>query len=102
MRSPLSSPPLEIYSMPKKMKTIAESFAAIRGRAIGLVPFLPAGYPDLEMTAKTLVAIDSVGPAAIEIGFPFSDPIADGPTIQQAFTAALQYGIKVSEIFAMV
>ena len=74
----------------------------MRGSAIGLVPFLPAGYPDLETTAKTIVAIDAVGPAAIEIGFPFSDPIADGPTIQHAFTAALQHGIKVSEIFAMI
>jgi len=88
--------------MKKNSKTIAESFAAHRGRGIGLVPFLPAGYPDLETTAKTLLAIDAAGPAAIEIGFPFSDPIADGPTIQHAFTAALASGIKVSEIFETV
>jgi tryptophan synthase alpha chain len=88
--------------MQKNRKTIAESFAALKGRGIGLVPFLPAGYPDLETTANTLVAIDAAGPAAIEIGFPFSDPIADGTTIQAAFTAALSHGIKVAEVFSMI
>lgn len=75
--------------MAKTPRTIAQSFAELRGRHIGLVPFLPAGYPDLDTTAATLIAVDAAGAAAIEIGFPFSDPIADGPTIQQSFTAAL-------------
>jgi len=83
-------------------RTISQSFAALRGHGIGLVPFIPAGFPDLETTGKTLIAIDALNPAAIEIGFPFSDPIADGPTIQQAFTEALAKGIRVSEIFAMI
>jgi tryptophan synthase alpha chain len=86
--------------MPKTPATIAHSFADLRGR-IGLVPFLPAGYPNIETTAAALKALDAIGPAAIEIGFPFSDPIADGPVIQQAFTAALARKIKVADVFAM-
>jgi tryptophan synthase alpha chain len=85
--------------MPKTPATIAQSFADLRGR-IGLVPFLPAGFPNLETTSATLMALDAIKPAAIEIGFPFSDPIADGPVIQQAFTAALAHKIKVADIFA--
>ena len=86
--------------MAKFHRTIAQSFAA--GRGIGLVPFLPAGYPNLDVTAKTLRAVDAAGAAAIEIGFPFSDPIADGPTIQHSFTAALAHKVKVADIFGMI
>ncbi|MGA3067740.1 MAG: tryptophan synthase subunit alpha [Tepidisphaeraceae bacterium] len=82
-------------------RTLADSFAAIRDRGIGLIPFVPAGYPDLATTAAVLEAIDGPRVAAIELGFPFSDPIADGPVIQQAFTAALTKKIKVSEILQM-
>lgn len=88
--------------MANSPRTIAQSFANPRGRGIGLVPFLPAGYPDLETTAALLTAVDLAGAAAIEIGFPFSDPIADGPTIQQSFTAALAHNLKVADIFAMI
>jgi tryptophan synthase alpha chain len=85
-----------------KPRSIAQSFADLRGRGPGLVPFLPAGFPDLDTTAAALVAVDAAGPAAIEIGFPFSDPIADGPIIQQAFTAALSRKLKVRDIFRVV
>jgi tryptophan synthase alpha chain len=88
--------------MPEKPRSIAQSFADLRSRGIGLVPFLPAGFPDLETTAASIKAIDAIKPAAIEIGFPFSDPIADGPIIQQAFTAALARKITVSDIFKTI
>jgi tryptophan synthase alpha chain len=88
--------------MPTKPRSIAQSFADLRGRGIGLIPFLPAGFPDLDTTTSCLAAVDAVGPAAIEIGFPFSDPIADGPIIQQAFTAALDRKLKVRDIFQTI
>jgi tryptophan synthase alpha chain len=88
--------------MAKTPRTVAQSFAELSGRRIGLVPFLPAGYPDLDTTAATLSAVDAAGAAAIEIGFPFSDPIADGPTIQHSFTAALARKVKVADILTMV
>lgn len=73
-----------------------------RQKRIGLLPFIPAGYPDMATTAATLAALDNAGATAIEIGFPFSDPIADGPIIQEAFTAALAKGVKVADIFGCV
>jgi tryptophan synthase alpha chain len=69
---------------------------------IALMPFIPAGYPDLAATAACIVALEKAGATLLEIGFPFSDPIADGPTIQEAFTEALKNKLKVVDIFAMV
>lgn len=66
------------------------------------MPFVPAGYPDLATTEALLPAIESAGASIIEIGIPFSDPIADGPVIQEAFTAALTSKLKLSDVFASV
>jgi len=81
----------------------ASPFANIRGSSIALLPFLPAGYPTMEATLASIRAIDQVAAThrigAIEIGFPFSDPIADGPRIQEAFNVALNAGITAQKIF---
>jgi len=83
--------------------TIAQTFETLRQRKqIGFMPFVPAGYPDLLTTAAVLPALEEAGANVIEIGIPFSDPIADGPTIQEAFTAALAKKLHVSEIFATI
>lgn len=66
------------------------------------MPFLAAGYPDLETTKAALPALERAGASLIEVGFPFSDPIADGPTVQEAFTAALSRKLKVADVFAAV
>lgn len=66
------------------------------------MPYLTAGDPDLESTAAMLKAIDAAGATTLEIGFPFSDPIADGPTIQASMTYALDHGLKMSGIFETV
>ena len=66
------------------------------------MPFLPAGFPDLETTVESLPALESGGASVVEIGFPFSDPIADGPVIQEAFTAALARRIRVADVFSAV
>src|SRR5205823_4286931 len=47
-------------------------------------------------------ALEAGGASLIEVGFPFSDPIADGPTIQEAFTAALERKLKIADVFAAV
>ncbi len=76
---------------------------AVSRRGVAVLPFLPAGYPTMAATVATIAALgtlDSVG--AIEIGFPFSDPIADGPVIQEAFNVALTSGLKVHDIFDAV
>ncbi len=82
---------------------IRQTFARLKqaGR-IAMMPFIPAGYPDLATTAATITALASAGADLIEIGFPFSDPIADGPTIQEAFTEALASKLRVDEIFETI
>ncbi len=90
-------------SVQRKRLTIHETFEALRARRrIALLPFVPAGYPDLQTTAAALPALEEGGASLIEVGIPFSDPIADGPTIQEAFTAALSKHLKVDEVFAAV
>jgi tryptophan synthase alpha chain len=85
------------------MGNIDSTFAALREkRQLALMPFIPAGYPDLATTTALLPALEKAGANLIEIGIPFSDPIADGPTIQAAFTAALAKGITIAEIFRAV
>jgi tryptophan synthase alpha chain len=89
--------------MPLDRKSISASFQSLRSAGkIGLLPFISAGYPDLATTAAALPAIEAGGATAIEIGFPFSDPIADGPTTQESYTAALAKGVRIADIFAMV
>jgi tryptophan synthase alpha chain len=84
-------------------RSIRQTFDVVRERGhIGLIPFIPAGYPDLPTTAAALLAAERGGASVIEVGIPFSDPIADGPTIQEAFTYSLAKKLKVDEVFATV
>lgn len=78
--------------------------AGIRAHArpTALVPFLTAGYPSLDVTRELLAEMDRSGAAAIELGVPFSDPIADGPDIQRASEWALRRHVGVAEIFDLV
>src|SRR3954453_917718 len=85
------------------MGNIDSTFAALREkRHLALMPFIPAGFPDLATTAALLPALEKGGANLIEIGIPFSDPIADGPTIQAAFTAALAKGLTLADVFKTV
>jgi len=82
---------------------IAQTFAQLRDRKqIALMPFIAAGFPDLQTTSAVLPALERAGTNLIEVGFPFSDPIADGPVIQEAFTDALKNHLHVSQIFQAV
>ena len=79
---------------------LVAAFADLRaaGRKT-LVPFLTAGYPDLDTTRALLEDFEARGVRVCELGVPFSDPIADGPTIQASYTAALESGITSERIF---
>jgi len=85
------------------MNRIDETFARLReeGRA-AFIPFITAGDPDLETTAALVRELDRRGASLIELGVPYSDPIADGATIQASYTRALEGGIAVEQILAMV
>lgn len=67
-----------------------------------MVPFIPAGFGGYETTAATLRAVAEAGASVIEVGIPFSDPIADGPVIQSAYQAALDGGTTVEGIFQCI
>jgi len=66
-----------------------------------LMPFVTAGYPDVDFTAALLQEFSDRGCSMCEVGVPYSDPIADGPVIQASYTRALEQGITVADIFAM-
>lgn len=85
------------------MSRIAEKFAALKksGRA-GLVTYLTAGDPDLVTTEKLIHCLEPAGADILELGVPFSDPMADGPTIQAASDRALQNPFSLDAIFSLV
>ncbi|MHA1573521.1 MAG: tryptophan synthase subunit alpha [Alphaproteobacteria bacterium] len=85
------------------MNRIEKHFAqtAQMGRK-SLVMFLTAGFPDLQTTERLIPAIEQGGCDVLELGVPFSDPIADGPTIQAASTAALKAGTTLQKILSLV
>jgi tryptophan synthase alpha chain len=71
------------------------------GRKV-FMPFITAGDPDLAATERVVPALARAGAGLIEIGFPFSDPIADGPVIQASYTRALAAGVTLDALFASV
>lgn len=85
------------------MTTVSECFQSLRqdGKC-ALIPFLTAGDPDLETTVKALPLLDRAGADLIELGVPYSDPLADGPVIQAAATRALKRGIKLGNVLEVV
>jgi tryptophan synthase alpha chain len=85
------------------MSRIERRFAALRteGRA-GLVTYLTAGDPDLETSARLFGGLAAAGADLIEIGMPFSDPMADGPVIQDAGQRALRQGMTLRRTLALV
>ena len=66
------------------------------------IPFITAGDPDLESTEQFIYALERAGSTVIEIGIPFSDPVADGPVIQRANLRAMKNGVDLKKIFEMV
>jgi len=82
---------------------LKETFSRLRGRkSAGLVTYITAGDPDLARTAGVLRALDRGGADVIEVGVPFSDPLADGPVIQRATERALAAGATLSGVLDLV
>jgi tryptophan synthase alpha chain len=85
------------------MGRISERFAALRARGErALVPFVTAGDPDLGVTEAVLPALAAAGADLIELGVPFSDPVAEGPTIQRSSERALAAGASLRRILVLV
>jgi len=85
------------------MNRIDATFAklAAAGRT-ALIPYVTAGDPSLELTSTILDALVEAGADVIEIGVPFSDPMADGPVIQRASERALARGVSLTNVLALV
>lgn len=85
------------------MSRIAEAFSRLKKEERrGFIPFITAGDPDLRTTRELLVELARVGATVIELGVPFSDPMADGPVIQRASERALRHGFGIGEILETV
>ncbi|AUB34944.1 trpA, tryptophan synthase alpha chain [Nostoc flagelliforme CCNUN1] len=85
------------------MTSISASFQTLRDRQqCALIPFITAGDPNLETTAEAIRILDRNGADFIELGVPYSDPLADGPVIQAAATRALQNGTKLEQVLEML
>ncbi len=78
-------------------------FAALKaeGRA-AFVAYIMGGDPDLETSFEVLKGLPAAGADLIELGFPFSDPMAEGPTIQRAAERSLKAGTKIKDVFELV
>src|SRR5882762_6211385 len=85
------------------MNPIDQLFTRLKAeRRKAFIPFITAGDPDLDATAKLLREAARHGADLIEIGFPYSDPIADGSVIQASYTRALDKGVRIDDKFACV
>src|ERR1051325_7436465 len=76
--------------------------AFIKQNKKGLIPFITAGDPDLATTKELLIILAQSGATLIELGVPFSDPMADGPVIQRASERALKHNLDLQQIFDVV
>lgn len=85
------------------MNRIDKKFQELRQQnRRAFMPYLCAGDPTPELTSKLLLTLEAAGADMIELGVPFSDPIADGPTVQRASERALKHGISLQDIIGLV
>jgi tryptophan synthase alpha chain len=85
------------------MGRISKTFDSLQRKGEkALIPFITAGYPDLATTEKLIFEIEKNGADLLELGVPFSDPMADGPVIQYSSEQALQRGINLTMILKLV
>ncbi len=85
------------------MNRIDQKFERLRSRGQqAFIPYLTAGDPDLDSTLEIVLAMEDAGADIVELGVPFSDPIADGPVIQRATERALNSGTSVESVLDLV
>ncbi len=85
------------------MSRVSERFEQLRSRGeMGLVAYITAGDPDLRATREFIPALEGAGVDVLELGIPFSDPVADGPVIQRASERALAAGTTLERVLHLV
>ena len=87
----------------QKLSPIAQRFEQLQQeKRLALMPFLMAGDPDLETTSEVLLSLQASGADMVELGMPYSDPLADGPVIQAAASRALAAGTTPGKVLEML
>lgn len=81
------------------MSRIEKAFAR---PGVKLIPFVTVGDPDLDATARIVVGMAEAGADLVELGIPYSDPVADGPVIQASSQRALERGVRLTDVFGVV
>lgn len=85
------------------MTALAQRLADIKAEnRAALVGYLPVGYPSVDESIEAMVAMVDAGVDVVEIGFPYTDPLMDGPVIQTATTRALETGVHIGDLFKAV
>jgi tryptophan synthase alpha chain len=85
------------------MSRIAETFARLRAEGrVALMPYLTVGFPERESALAAVPAMEAAGASLFELGVPFSDPLADGATVQRSAQRALANGITLADCIANV
>src|SRR6202050_5562801 len=88
---------------PPNPTRISQRFAELRKSGeLGIIAYITAGDPSLDATHKFVLALAEAGSDVIELGIPFSDPLADGPTIQRASERALKAGTTLAGVLDLV
>lgn len=89
--------------IPTRVTGISQRFAELRQRGeLGLVAYITAGDPSIASTESAVLAMAEAGADVIELGVPFSDPVADGPVIQRASDRALRGGTSLASVIELV
>ncbi len=85
------------------VRAIANTFEQLTQRGgKAFIPFITAGDPDLETTIRLVTSLENAGSHLVELGIPFSDPVADGPTIQRSSERALRHGYRLADYLEAV
>ena len=97
------TPPAATIRETSATSRVVDAFARARGEGrTTIIPYVTAGYPTPERSEEWLLGMVRGGADLIEIGVPFSDPLADGPTVQRTSQVALQHGVTLADAVAMV
>uniref|UniRef100_A0A7N0T052 Tryptophan synthase n=1 Tax=Kalanchoe fedtschenkoi TaxID=63787 RepID=A0A7N0T052_KALFE len=95
--------PMSALSTAPKTVGLSQTFTRLKEQGkVAFIPYITAGDPDLSTTAEALKVLDSCGSDIIELGVPYSDPLADGPVIQAAATRSLTKGTNLDAIISML
>src|SRR4051795_7783758 len=80
---------------------LSDAFADGNGKRAALMPYLMGGFPSVEVSREAALAAAAAGGDVLELGVPFSDPLADGPVIHAAATAALSNGVRLDDVLGV-